>query len=810
MTKPEVLVFTQSPSLWDLRESRLYGLFRSLNSGMLGNYMGIRMPIKYCIALLFIINSAASAQQSPYFPRSGAGAIAQAVREIGNPSAYLVIAAGPGFEDLASIANFRIGGGANVAVAYVTNGEDIPSDFNGEMFYQLASRRKEEAYHALSYLGAQAFFLNIPSSDFSAGSNCFHPTVGLTAALNRRLDSLIIQTKPDVIVLDRDPLSPGKESARLAFLEHLIIAGLHNPTKAALWNVKRLFVQTKKNKNSVVIPVEQRDTVWSKSYGEMAQEAERSYASLRYQIPLWKEGGQHSFVQRYPAGMKSPIPLHRDLPEIGAQLKTLLPAISSIRSIDKVSDREQQLEVLRGVIAQIDAFIHRYEQSMTPTDVRVLSEWKLELEKLRCQIIGVTIPYNVSDTVVTPIQVFFLRFGKLDSIVRKGKTQVLFPGVIEKQWIVNETQNSFYDIKDSTQFRVLSPRSIALNSTETPQGFGSMQVRTPLVFIVYHEDPDPNHNFMFREEIPLIIAPFRSAEVLSPQVMMYRDTTVRIRLKSNVHDKTKGVIYIDDAIVSSPQKQVDMQGKNVVVLDTLSLTWKDTLLTAPREVKIWARKGVPVGSFIVLPPGVKVNNKTRVAVCSAVENSPVQIALRRLDIAPTLLDSTNFSDRQLLNNSVIIVDQFSFGKFLGLGRQLDSVGQWINKGGRLIILSQFGTERLNPYLGNDIAFTPLSVGDCKEKLFIDSSDRVYRVPNYIRVDGFTRESFAISFSEITDRKSDNTKILMKEGNRVLLLRKRVGHGTIYYCAMSLFPRLLDFHTPSYELLANLLSTGLEQ
>jgi hypothetical protein len=78
------------------------------------------------------------------------------------------------------------------------------------------------------------------------------------------------------------------------------------------------------------------------------------------------------------------------------------------------------------------------------------------------------------------------------------------------------------------------------------------------------------------------------------------------------------------------------------------------------------------------------------------------------------------------------------------------------------------------------------------------------------VDGFTRESFAISFSEITDRKSDNTKILMKEGNRVLLLRKRVGHGTIYYCAMSLFPRLLDFHTPSYELLANLLSAGLEQ
>jgi hypothetical protein len=768
------------------------------------------MPFRCCIALLFIINSVASTQESPYFPQNGVKAADQVIREINNPSVYLVIAAAPGFEDLASIANFRIGGGANVAVAYVTNGEDIPSDFNGEMFYQLASRRKEEAYDALSYLGAQAFFLNIPASDFSAGSNCFHPTAGLTTVLNRRLDSLIIQTKPDVIVLDRDPLSPGKESAHLAFLEHLITAGLRNPTKAALWNVKRLFVQTKGRKNSVVIPIEQRDAVWSKSYGEMAREAERFYASLRYQIPLWKEGAQHSFVQRYPAGMKSPIPLHRDLPEIGAQLRTLLPAISSVHLIDKVSDREQQLEILRGVIAQIDAFIHRDEQPMSPTDARVMSEWKLELEKLRCQIIGVTIPYNVSDTVVTPIQVFFLRFGKLDSIVRKGKTQVLFPGVIEKQWIVNETQNNFYDVKDSTQFRILSPRSIALNSTETPQGFGSIQVRTPFVFIVRHEDSDPNRNFMLREEIPLIIAPFRSAEVLSPQVMMYRDTTVRVRLKSNVRDKTKGAIYIDDAVVSSPQKQIDMQGKNVVLLDTLSLTWKDTLLTTPREVKIWARKGIPVGSFIVLPPGVKVNSKTRVAVCSTLEDSPVQIALRRLDIAPTLLDSTNLSDTELLNNSVIIVDQFSFGKFLGLGKQLDSVVQWISKGGRLIILSQYGNERLNPFLGNDIAFTPLSVGDCKEKLFIDSTDRVYHFPNYIRVDGFTQEPFAISYSEVTDRKNDNTKILMKAGNRVLLLRKRVGHGTIYYCAMSLFPRLLDFHKPSYELLANLIGTGLEQ
>ena len=77
-----------------------------------------------------------------------------------------MIAFAPGLEDRASIANLRIGSGATVAVAYVTNGEDIPSDLSGEMFYQLASRRKEEAYQALLYLGAQAYFLNIPIGGF--------------------------------------------------------------------------------------------------------------------------------------------------------------------------------------------------------------------------------------------------------------------------------------------------------------------------------------------------------------------------------------------------------------------------------------------------------------------------------------------------------------------------------------------------------------------------------------------------------------------------------------------------------------------
>ena len=83
--------------------------------------------------------------------------------------------------------------------------------------------------------------------------------------------------------------------------------------------------------------------------------------------------------------------------------------------------------MLRGVIAQIDAFIQSHEEVINPTDSRVLAVWKLGAEKLRCQILDVTIPYGVSDTIVTPIQVFFLKFGTLRRHFEQGKNAGFIP-----------------------------------------------------------------------------------------------------------------------------------------------------------------------------------------------------------------------------------------------------------------------------------------------------------------------------------------------------------------------------------------------
>jgi len=767
------------------------------------------MSLKQSLALLFVAVSAAYPQQSPYFARNGSHASAQILRELKNPAVYLVIAAAPGFEDRASIAQFRIRDGATVAVAYITNGEDIPSDLNGEMFYQLASRRKEEAYRALAYLGAQSYFLNIPVNDFSAGVNCFHPTAALTNTLSGRLDSVLAQVMPDIIVLDRDPLSENKESERTSYLKRLIMNDLRGKKRTSLLSVKRLFVPSAEAVKGAALPVEQRDSVWSESSLQMARRAEGFYASLRRQIPLWDEHAPHRYTQAFPENVKPSLPLDKGLPEIGQKLKTLLPAINSLGSADKLLNREKRLAMIRRTIALVDSFIQNEAALMDPIDLRVLASWKLQLENLRCEVLGVAIHYSVSDTIITPVQVFFLKFGTFGPVLAGGITQIVFPGVIQKEWIVNEARNSFYSLKDSEQFRILSPRGISLNSTETPQGFAAMQVRTPMVFIVSHRDPDPARNFMYKEEIPLIIAPYRSAEILSPQVMMYRDTVVSVRFRSNVRDESRAVLHLNDAVVSSPDKTLDMQGKNFVEIYTLPLVWKDTLLTSPRQVTIWAGKGNPAGSFTVHPPDVKAAITKNVGICSAVEKSPVLTALHRLGASTTSLDMARFSPSALSDLSVIVVDQFSFDTFARAGRQLDSVEQWLRHGGRLVILPQHGTVPKTALLGDDVSFTDFSADDCAEKISSDSTDSILYAPNRIDVSQFAGTPFALAYTQLDVKKNGDSKILITSGSRALVCERRMDQGKIFYCALNLFPRLLDLQRASYALLANLISTGLE-
>ncbi|MDE3058661.1 MAG: PIG-L family deacetylase [Bacteroidota bacterium] len=759
--------------------------------------------IAFLLFLLFVgVENVRSQPLSPYFPNTGKGAVLQNINELKNPSVILMIALAPGFEDRATIAYYRIARGPTVAVAYVTNGEDIPSDLNGEMFYQLASRRKEEAYQALSLLGTQAFFLNIPVNDFPACDSGWHFLPSLNAALNDKLDTLMSVVQPDVVVLNSDPFSPGGKSKRLAYLQQ-ILAGF---TRRHKTTIRRIFVETNESQQAVKIPVEQKNTLWRRTYLQIAGEAAAHYTSLRFQIPLWENGRLHYYRQLYPAAVKEPVSLDAGLPELGPELKTLFTSIRSSFAVGRERPLAKILKILEAGIRDVDASIGLYGHTLNTSNLRVLATWKSGLENLRCAALGVDIPYTVSDTVVTPVQLFFFRVEHLSPWMKKGKTQIVFPGVVEKKWVVNEKRDPFYALSDTQAFRVLSPRQIPLTSAETPQGFSSLQSRASFSFIIVHQDKNSLRNFMYRRDIPLIIAPYRSVEVLTPQIASYRDSAVVVRLRSNVRDRSGGEMFISDALVASPKVKVSLPGKNYVVTDTLSLRWKDTLIAQNREVALMAGGNLAIGSFVCRSLDVQSSPRARIGLYSAINNSPLSSALRRIGVSPSKLETEQFTGNNLSKFSAVIIDQFS-ARSLFSSRDTSALLDWVKSGRKLIILPQYGAGAENSLLNGIIHFSYLPFIGYNEPVKVDSAEHLFEEPNKISGNDLRGAWFPLSFGGLHGTFDNSMQVLMESAdNRMpLVVQRKIGKGTVLYCALNLFPRLLSLDEASYRLLANMVA-----
>lgn len=750
--------------------------------------------------------SADQGQGSPYFPRLGSRAFAEEIRELKNPTSILFVAMTPGSEDMASIAYCRVGLGTKVAVAFVTNGEDIPSDLNGETFYRLAARRKEEAYRALSYLGVQAYFLNAPVNLLPAGAPQFKLTRVQQELIGIKLDTVIARFQPDVIVLGRDPLYGGRLSPRLRYLKNIVLSDVRDARKRRGWNVARVVEETSGARNAVTMPVDRKDRLWSRSYANMASRAYRFYSSLKFHIPIWNEGRTHKYAMIYPSRQRTPLPLSEGLPKIGNELNGVYPYIVPVFSLDTVTSLKTRLDVLTGAITRTDDFIQAHKNGMSAPVMKVVTHWITGLEKLRATALDVDVHYSTSYKVVAQLQLFFLRFGKIQSRVGNSNLRILFPGVLRSHWVVNEKNSEFYPLHANDTFRVITPR-LKLDSPESPEGFMAMEMRRPFRFIILHHDKDPAGDFIYRAEIPLIFAPVRSIQVTTPQVAALRDRIVRVLLTNNTRDSASGIMYIKDPLVYSDTVKVDLRGKGFVQNVSLRLHWKDTVLAGVRRVELLAGKNEPVGTFYAHYMQVKAEPRGKVAIYSLMDQSPLGLALARLGVnAVDLRSALSRSQETLSDYSTVIVDQFAYESFLNQAGKMGDLEKWVKSGGTLILLPQFSMHVKGMGMNSGCGFAYLPVTGAGAELKLDSEATVFRSPNEVSGSDLAEGQFPVSFGVLTGLQPGDSKMLIEtEEHTPLLAEQQVGQGRIFYCALNLFPRIDAIYPSTYRLLANMIS-----
>ena len=620
---------------------------------------------------------------SPLLPDTGQGAIAQKKIDLRGGLVVLSIAIAPGFEDIPSLAYFRLKEGAGVGCVYITNGEDLPNYECGNNAYETAKQRKEEAYQVMSQLHGEAFFLNVPATDcLSIGND-----TGACDKYFSRLDTIISSMKPDIILINSDYIFLQGNSKRLQTIEKKIEAALTRLKESSRWNEATVFVQSTEMNRGDRLYVEELNVQRKKTYRDIAQDVLMQYRSLKPMVPAWKKSYQPRYSAVFPkgAGRRKISEFHS--PSIPPRLKALALSVQEIARSQEGQSTVDQLNRLHDAIAEIDYFINHSKNTLSPQEKKLLLYWNSTLEECRCALHHVSIPYSLRDERVTASQIFYVNIGSLGSWIKNGKTSIIFPGAIERKWIVDLRQDYTYPLRADTSWLVLSPEGFPLTSPVNEEGYGALQMRNKFTFMVVHEEKQPVNNFVYQKDIPLIGVPSHSLELLNRDVFANRDTAVVVKIRNNLYNAMKGEVQAEDSLVSVAPYHISLVPKSTVI-DSLILHWKTPWFYGEHEIILKNQKNNPVGSFICKGMELHTHGRCSVGVFSTIDQSPLTLALHRIGYPSVNL--TPVEDKSRIDSiSTIFIDEGSSKILDSYPERREKLKNWITAGGKMVVFPQY-------------------------------------------------------------------------------------------------------------------------
>jgi hypothetical protein len=795
------------------------------------SYVPMMISRRILILLASSIISVA-AVHAQYFPLSGRAAIRQRSLDVQARLNVLLIALRPGYEDLATLAYFRLGKGAQIASAFVTNAEGGESDVRGEYPSQIAAERRMEATEAIRLLDGGALFLNMPDI-VAATDSSFVRSIWRTDTLRNRLVRMISDFQPDIILVARDWLGgTGSPQMQVVQAEILDVVRRLASVKAGLpvagigsvkpWRVARVLIDDELQSGARA-SVERIHPIWKKSYQQLGSEAAQKYSSISTQRRMWLADafGEHAansiiyYHQSYPQRKSAlklvdqdlPAPLPSTMTEAGKEIVALTSA--TIRGDSKTRDGAGKAEDVRvrlvRVMQSVDGIL-RHVFDLSLEERKIALQWKLTLEDLRLTLLGVVVQYTVDASVLTERQLAFLKIDTVTGIRPGGRSYLYFPTVDEKGWIINETPEKQRSLEFHKEYRLLTPEKLEYH---LPAGVYGLQRTTgggSFPFYVIHEGAKPEESFMARVEIPVKFAPRFIVEALTPVVSVVPDERLVLRLTNNTRDGVRDSIRVDDSLAMSSKRGFRLNTRGSTHLDTLILSWKQILGEGTYSIPVKIG-GTTVAVFAARRFDVKVDATKRVALFSGIEGSPTADALRRLGVPWKNLRTAPALRYDLAEFQVVIVDRRALTLMPSLRSARSVFEQFVQRGGHLLVLAQdAGTWNANPLI-DDLVLTPSGTSIAEMGIDADSSNRLLSTPNQIRREDWSNWLFQLSYNLVSGRSLENASIPVKTATEhsPLVIQWKRGAGTVTYADLAFHPQFLNVHAGAYRLLANFLS-----
>lgn len=752
-----------------------------------------------------MVNSGSVSEKPKQVPYS------QLLVDLQNPVSVLFVALRPGMEDLAGVAYFRFGRGSKVTVLYLTNGESVPNDCGDETIRLTAARRKEEASKCVGMLESEAYFVNV--TDPGVVSSRIQIDAGWKAdSVAPRLEAAMARVQPDLIVLNG-----GEEEDSSAITLRAVLGDLVMDTKRNLLRpspvadtrriapafAQRVFENVPPSKDRRLQEQLFSTQEWPSKYRDFGASAGKAYASLRLQLPRWQP-----LIRTYRLidnrGKKRPGSFDSGLVVVPKNLRLISSRIQSLCTAVKKGADSTSLRLLHTISELTSREIVNGQKSNTRHESSLLGRWKNLLEELRCRLLGISVEYTISDTVVTNRQQFSFDINSVSSKTATGSTIAYFPRDPGEQWVINNSESQRFPFEAPKTFQMLTPERMTLTTPVGEYGLALSKITKDFIFAVIHIDAERAKSYIFQRSIPLNIAPRHALELLDDVVRIVPNERLTFRAINFTHDGVGGRVFIQDSIGSAEERKFSLPGKGSQVIDTLFLQWNQQIPDGDYQLAVEisgrARKTFTARKFTCIADTVK-----RVGIVLAGDKSVLPAALRRLGIAPFVLDLP-LAISALSAYNVVIIDREAFSLHRAPASARAQLLQWTMEGGHLIVLPQFASMDVLDSASKEIRFVVGSPVDTGENLFADSRSTLLFSPNALRDEDWQGWHFAKAFGTINVSKdSDFSADLKNHEGKPVVVSRHFQKGKISLVALNMNTQLMQVVPGAYRLLANLIS-----
>jgi len=754
----------------------------------------------------------------------GMEAIYQRGLELSSNLNVMMISLQPGFEDLPALAYYRLGKGARVVSAYVTNGEAGNSDIRYEYPNYLAARRRSEAYEALRILGTDHNFLALVDITTVQDSTRLEE-LWPADTLRMKLARLISGFKPDLIMLCADP-ELGNSSLRRRWLKRVLIEAVQElapPGKSdtlrlglpqfPYWRVGRV-VSDEGEPRGLKIPVGNRHPRTNRTYNEMGTEAAGKYSSLRMQRESWDLKSARSYTVIFPKKASSITSMDQGLPPklpqkyeaLGSRIKTLAQAAQKNPKSERFpkAERLAMLKNVASLIGEVDVALFRDPQ-IDAAERKSLLDWKGDLESLRAALLGVFVDYSISDKVLTSVQLTYLSIDSVSGLSRSGTTEVLFPAV-DDGWIVNEWTDKRLPLGVGSPYRLISPKTVTYNYPDHQFGLQNASLENPFYFFLIHRSAGRESSFVYRSMVDIKFAPRFNVDVVTPIVYAVDSEIVPVRVTNNSRDGVVDQYGVEEPFVTSNKVSFRLSNKGDSHLDSLRLTWNEWPEEGSHVIPIKI-KDEAIAGFVARRFEVLADRTKKAGLITAYHNGPTEETLRRLGIMRRRIKLDHTLESTINDLEVLIVDH-RFLTFQQISKTWkNAIEERVRKGTHLIILTQDAKAWNSSPLIDGMSLARVEDHDELTGVVVDGEHPFMLSPNKISEDDWYSWIFERTVNDVdigSGRENFDMIAQTTSGHRYIISRS-YGSGRMTYVNLSLHHQLINIHAGAMRILVNLIS-----